>query len=208
MDLASLAAANRALGNDPFAAALEITLTGPELEALQDLRLALGTDVRPIKRGDRLASGQVRRGVRAYLAAEGGLALPLPGEPIHALTAGEVLHGASGSRRQGAEPPRLPIRWGEPLIEVRAHRGPQWHFFASPEVEKADRANLYAALQELENLKGKVARSAENLQRALQLNDDVKARFERHRHRLLRLAQREDENQDACGFLATQRNPT
>src|SRR5437870_7866448 len=58
MDLASLAAANRALGNDPFAAALEITLTGPELEALQDLRLALGTDVRPIKRGDRLASGQ------------------------------------------------------------------------------------------------------------------------------------------------------
>ena len=58
MDLASLAAANRALGNDPFAAALEITLTGPELEALQDLRLALGTDVRPIKRGDRLATGQ------------------------------------------------------------------------------------------------------------------------------------------------------
>src|SRR3989475_3965758 len=80
MDLASLAAANRALGNDPFAAALEITLAGPELEALQDLRLALGTDVRPIKRGDRLATGQVRRGVRAYLAAEGGLGLPLPGE--------------------------------------------------------------------------------------------------------------------------------
>jgi len=25
-----------------------------------------------------------------------------------------------------------PVR-GEPLIEVRAHRGPQWHFFASPE---------------------------------------------------------------------------
>jgi antagonist of KipI len=25
------------------------------------------------------------------------------------------------------------VRWGEPLIEVRAHRGPQWDFFASPE---------------------------------------------------------------------------
>jgi hypothetical protein len=37
---------------------------------------------------------------------------------------------------------------------------------------------------------------------------DVKARFERHWHRLLRLAQREDENQDAFCFLATQRNPT
>lgn len=28
------------------------------------------------------------------------------------------------------------------------------------------------------------------------------------RRRLLRLARREDENQDACGILATQRNPT
>ena len=45
----------------------------------------------------------------------------------------EVLHGGSSSRNPGRRPPRLPIRWGEPLIEVRAHRGPQWHFFASPE---------------------------------------------------------------------------
>jgi len=133
MDLASLAAANRTLGNDPFAAALEITLTGPELEALQDVVVSLGGDVRSIKRGERLSAGTVRRGVRAYLALEGGLQLPLPGEPSRALSAGDVVHRASGPRRPTVEPPRLPIRWGEPLIEVRAYRGPQWHFFADPE---------------------------------------------------------------------------
>jgi oligoendopeptidase F len=54
------------------------------------------------------------------------------------------------------------------------------NFFATPEAEKADRANLYATLKELENLKGKVARSADNLQRALQLNDSVQVQFHRH----------------------------
>src|SRR5262252_3679077 len=47
------------------------------------------------------------------------------------------------------------------------------NFFASPEAEKADRANLYVALKELESLKGKVTSSAENLERALKLHDQV-----------------------------------
>jgi KipI family sensor histidine kinase inhibitor len=133
MDLASLAAANRALGNDPFAAALEITLIGPELEAMQDLRLARGTEVRTMRRGERLNVGPVQRGVRAYVAVEGGLARALPGEATRPLRAPEVLRRGSGRRAEAPRPPRLPIRWGEPLIEVRAHRGPQWRFFASPE---------------------------------------------------------------------------
>ena len=133
MDLASLAAANRALGNDPFAAALEITLVGPELEALQDLRLARGTEVRTMKRGERLNTGLAQRGVRAYVAVEGGLALALPGETTRPVRAREVLRRGSGRPAQGPRAPRLPIRWGEPLIEIRAHRGPQWRFFASPE---------------------------------------------------------------------------
>ena len=54
------------------------------------------------------------------------------------------------------------------------------NFFASPEAEKADRANLYATLKDLENLKGKVASSADNLERALQLNDSVQVQFHRH----------------------------
>jgi KipI family sensor histidine kinase inhibitor len=133
MDLASLAAANRALGNHPFAPALEITLAGPELEALQDVRVARGTEVRSMERGERLNTGLVQRGVRAYLAVEGGLAPAMPGEATRPVRAREVLRRGSGRPAQGPRAPRLPIRWGEPLIEVRAYRGPQWRFFASPE---------------------------------------------------------------------------
>ena len=53
-------------------------------------------------------------------------------------------------------------------------------FFASPEVEKRDRGQLYAILKSFEELKGKVADSAANLERALQLNDRVQVQFNRH----------------------------
>src|SRR5258705_3504424 len=48
------------------------------------------------------------------------------------------------------------------------------NFFANLEAEKAERANLYAALKELETLKGRVAGYADNLQRAIQLHDRVR----------------------------------
>jgi oligoendopeptidase F len=54
------------------------------------------------------------------------------------------------------------------------------NFFASPEAEKADRPQLYATLNELETLKGKVAASAGNLERALQLNDRAQIQLRRH----------------------------
>ena len=133
MDLAALAAANRAAGNAPLAPALEITLAGPELEALEDVRVALGPEVRELARGDRLRTGSVRRGVRAYLAVEGGLAQPLPGQVTRTLRPGELVHRASAPAPRGARPPATPARWGEPAIEVRAHRGPQWDFFARPD---------------------------------------------------------------------------
>ena len=133
MDLASLAAANRAAGNAPLAPALEITVAGPDLEALDDVRVALGSEVRELARGERLRTGLVRRGVRAYLAVEGGLAQPLPGEATCALHSGELVHRASAPAPRGARPPEVPAGWGEPTIEVRAHRGPQWDFFVSPE---------------------------------------------------------------------------
>src|SRR5207302_1839234 len=62
MDLASLAAANRALGNDPFAPALEITLVGPDLEASQDVRVARGTEERSMNPGERVNTGLVPHG--------------------------------------------------------------------------------------------------------------------------------------------------
>ncbi len=63
------------------------------------------------------------------------------------------------------------------------------NFFSSAEAEKADRAKLYETLKELENLKGKVAGSPDNLQRALQLDDKVLVQFNRHyRYLFLRSA--------------------
>ena len=133
MDLAALAAANRVVGNAPLAPALEITLVGPELEALAPVRVVVAGEERTLARGERLATGAVRKGVRAYLVVEGGIAPLLPGETTRALRAGEVLHRLSGPSPDGPRPPQVPLRWGEPLIRVRAHRGPQWGFFASPE---------------------------------------------------------------------------
>ena len=135
MDLASLGAANRALGNAPSAPALEITLQGPVLEALADVWVSLGRRTQHLRRGDRLETGLVERGVRAYLCVEGGLAAPGAGEVTRPLRAGEVLGRSFPGARppDGAEPPEVPLRFGEPLVEVRAHRGPQWRFFASPE---------------------------------------------------------------------------
>lgn len=54
------------------------------------------------------------------------------------------------------------------------------HFFAGPEAERAARADLYAALKNLEGMKGTVARSAAQLLRALRLYDDVEVRLNRH----------------------------
>ena len=54
------------------------------------------------------------------------------------------------------------------------------NFFSSPEAEKADRINLYATLKQLEALKGKVADSADNLQKALTLNDNVQVQYNKH----------------------------
>lgn len=54
------------------------------------------------------------------------------------------------------------------------------NFFATPEAEKADRASLYATLKNLESLKGKVAKSADSLERALQLSDSVQVLSNKH----------------------------
>src|SRR5215470_239369 len=53
------------------------------------------------------------------------------------------------------------------------------HFFASPEAEKAERAKLEETLKDLESLKGKIGKSADNLQRAIQLSDRIQIQFQR-----------------------------
>lgn len=105
-DPGALIAANRLLGNDDDAAALEITLLGPRLRVLKDCAIAIagadfGAKVNespvPTKRvveletGDDLRFGAIApgRGARAYLAVGGGLDVPIVmGSRATDLTAG------------------------------------------------------------------------------------------------------------------------
>jgi antagonist of KipI len=82
MDPPSLALANALVGNDPGAAALEITILGPELVFAEETLVALcGAEFhggfprqRPVllPAGAKLSIGRAQRGARAYLAVAGG----------------------------------------------------------------------------------------------------------------------------------------
>lgn len=92
MDWSSHRRANQILGNDPKAAALEITLIGPDLQADGDIRAAVAgaafqltlddvavpTDEAFIMRaGARLRFGMRTRGARATLAVDSGVDVPV-----------------------------------------------------------------------------------------------------------------------------------
>jgi oligoendopeptidase F len=72
------------------------------------------------------------------------------------------------------------------FVAIQPQRAEQYHinfarnFFPNAEAEKAARANLHAAIKTLEDLKGRVAASADNLQRALELNDHIQIETNRH----------------------------
>ena len=91
MDWRSHRLANALVGNDQRTAALEIALIGPELEFADDRIVAVtGADFDltvdgsavvmcepfAVARGSRVKFGERRRGARAYLAIEGGIAVP------------------------------------------------------------------------------------------------------------------------------------
>jgi hypothetical protein len=92
MDPVSHRLVNALVGNDRHAAALEITLLGPELEfdderlvAVTGAEFELSLDGRPtpcnapfiVSAGSRLRFGARSRGARAYLAVSGGITVPL-----------------------------------------------------------------------------------------------------------------------------------
>jgi biotin-dependent carboxylase-like uncharacterized protein len=92
MDRFSFQVANLLIGNDPGAAALEITLYGLKLETLQSARIAItGGDMNPTLHGkplpmwqtSKLSAGSTvffkntRGGARTYLAVEGGIDTPV-----------------------------------------------------------------------------------------------------------------------------------
>jgi biotin-dependent carboxylase-like uncharacterized protein len=86
VDLASLDAANAAVGNDSVAAALEVTLGGLEVEVVGTPYTLALAGARPpdvpygepftLSRGGRLRLRAPRSGVRTYLAVRGGIDVP------------------------------------------------------------------------------------------------------------------------------------
>lgn len=150
MDLPLLAAANALLGNAPGAPGLEITVLGPELEALLPVRLALSRgEVRELRPGERLKTGPVRSGVREYLCLDGGFAQPLPGEPTLPLRAGALLcrsaaphnralaSAGTAPRASTVAPVALVLRPAPRLFSglVRAVPGPQLDTFSPASIE-------------------------------------------------------------------------
>jgi len=90
-DAFAVRAANGLVGNPPEAAALEITLVGPTLRAIEPVLIAVtgadlalrvnGWELPPwmaayVRRGWRIEFGGRRTGCRAYLAVAGGIAVP------------------------------------------------------------------------------------------------------------------------------------
>jgi oligoendopeptidase F len=67
-----------------------------------------------------------------------------------------------------------------PLSEAAHYHVDFTRFFASPEAERSQRVKLDSILKELESLRGKTTNSAEDLERALRLNDQAQTEFYRH----------------------------
>ena len=146
MDLCSHRLANALVGNDPAAATLEVTLVGPELEfdaegvvAIAGAEFEIAVDGRSVPlnaaflvaAGARLRFGRRLRGARAYLAVEGGIAVPptLGSRATHVISAMGGLDGR-------------PIRGGDvlPLTDSVRTGWPRTNEPRTPIVPLPDRA--------------------------------------------------------------------
>jgi len=125
MDTFSMVAANILVANNPNDACLEITLIGPELQALADTQIAVTGGVVSVKidgkdapmwqtltvrKGEKVSLGKVEKGCRSYLAVRGGINVPsvlgsksthtrgkLGGIEGRQLKAGDVIYGFDAS---------------------------------------------------------------------------------------------------------------
>ncbi len=147
MDLASLAVANALVGNAPGAPALEVTVLGPDLEALSPCVVALaGSDIDAerngrsvpggeaiaLAAGDRLRLGRARGGMRCYLAVRGGLEAR---RLTRRMEAGEeIAVGSEAAVRSSAARTTRTPRFEEALLRVVA--GPQEDHFGAGVLER------------------------------------------------------------------------
>ncbi len=151
--------ANALVGNEPFAAAIEVTLIGPELACRRDTVIAVtGADLSPrvggqlvphnqavpLPAGATLSFGERRHGARAYVAFAGGVDAPLL-LGSRATHAPSQLGGLGGRPLQvgdqlailprGPLPSRRPPTPAMPIVaggaRVRVLPGPQFESFPS-----------------------------------------------------------------------------
>ncbi|OFW06867.1 MAG: hypothetical protein A3H96_14485 [Acidobacteria bacterium RIFCSPLOWO2_02_FULL_67_36] len=155
MDVYSHRLANRLVGNDDDAAALEITIIGPELEAEDDMvcaiagaEFAVAVDGVPaplsrpftLASGARLRFGERLAGARASLAVAGGIAV----EPVFGSRATSVISHMGplggrplvagdrlpiGSTTPGGLPAGTPLPLPRGGATVRVILGPHDHWF-------------------------------------------------------------------------------
>lgn len=158
--------ANRLLGNVSGAAAVEICFGGLQLEAEISTRIAMtGADLQPtlngepvagwqtleLQRGDRLAFGYAKQGIRGYLAVQGGFQI----EPVFGsvstvmreqvggldgkggkLQAGDLLPCAAGdTSRHFSLAPRYRPDYSQPLT-LRVIEGHQRELFPAAELAR------------------------------------------------------------------------
>ena len=157
MDDFAYTCANLLVGNRKDLPALEITLSGPELEALDtvdiavtgaDMTLTVNGEPAPrwqtirVRKGDRIAAGMAESGCRAYLAATGGIRVPsvmgscstyaganLGGLDGRSLREGDILERGEGELlRTPRRMPWFPLY--SPEIHIRAIPGPQDELFS------------------------------------------------------------------------------
>lgn len=161
MDLFSLRVANLLVGNPDDAAALECTVTGPDVSFTEDTWLALcGAEARGVLRAKPfllpaekvLSLRHLKKGCRAYLAIAGGLEVPrvlgsaatytrgeFGGLNGRALRAGDrVVLGPSSVSYQDVEYWSLASDFIPPHntdAEVRFVPGPQWNWFSQEAID-------------------------------------------------------------------------
>lgn len=147
-DRASFLLANALVGNPPDAAALEICLAGPTLQAACDVGCALagapfdvqlGNERLPVGRSFTLNAGETLRiagtkvGMRAYLCVRGGFQEPVvlgSRSGLEPIRRGQELACAASqirARAFGDEKPQT--IWTEGMVTVRALAGPQADWF-------------------------------------------------------------------------------
>jgi biotin-dependent carboxylase-like uncharacterized protein len=125
MDSQTLSRGNALVGNPPEAAALEMTLVGPEVEFLAEASVVLcggATEARingrplaagivqAVRPGDSVMIGAIRGSARAYLCAAGGLGQTDRPDLSRRLGCGDVVFLDARTR----ESPRTPARHGPP----------------------------------------------------------------------------------------------